>query len=215
MIQRVNQADQTVIPFPKSTRFGIASLGLVFTNLEDAEINESQTMIELLVQCQTEGIAGNIAAQQQWQLPIKPDESRVTGLITTNPNAFSQGVDQQSGGLTANLLSNEVSDQKIQDHLDAATAQVRDRLGLKADEDMPISIRIDQAVYCLSLFAIEQTSSQRVNKEMRLDDFVTERRTHFPRDGMLREAIDRKVLSLIHPFRKNLRFMPDVPGQVD
>ena len=118
-------------------------------------------------------------------------------------------------GITARLVYNSVSDALIQNHLDAAKAQIRTMCGFTADDDDPEDVRFDHAVYCQSLYAIEQTSSQRITKEMNLNDIIKERRSHFPRDSVLREAIHRKILSLIHPFRKNLRFMPDVPGQVD
>jgi len=207
MIQRVNQADQTVILFPKGTRFGIASLGLVFTNLEDAEINESQTMIELLVQCQAEGIAGNIAAQQQWQLPVRPDNSRATGLTLSNPNAFTQGLDAQRGGMTAQLMANEVSNEKIQNFLDVSASQIRTFLGLKESEDLPVALRIDQGVYTWCLYLIETNSSQRINKTMDFDGEITERRRHFPRDENLRHSVEMKILGLISPYRKTERFM--------
>ena len=82
-------------------------------------------------------------------------------------------------------------------------------LGLKDDEAMPESIRIDQAVYCLTLFYIEQNSSQRINKTVDFENEIVERRSHFPRDGALREAIEMKILGLISPFRKTERFMTD------
>ena len=208
-ITRTDRRDQTVVSFPKGTRFGVASLGLVFTNLEDAEINESQTQIELLVRCQTEGIAGNIATQQQWQLPVRPDKSRATGLTIANTTAFSEGVDARAGGMTAGLMQAETDDQKIQNFLDVSTLQIKTMLGLKDDEDMPESIRIDHAVYSWCLYLIEQNSSQRINKTMDLDGQIVERRSHFPRDGQLREAVEMKILGLISPYRQTARFMTD------
>ena len=123
--------------------------------------------------------------------------------------------DEGETGITSRLVASSVSDTLIQAHLDAAKAQIRTMCGFTADDDDPDDVRFDHAVYCQSLYAIEQTSSQRITKEMNLNDIIKERRSPFPRDNVLREAIHRKILSLIHPFRKNLRFMPDVPGQMD
>lgn len=208
VIARTDPASTNIIVIPQGTRFEVHKQGVTFQSLERAEIGESRSQIEILVQDIQTRTRGNIPANQAWYSYIK-------GVTISNPAAFSQGEDNITGGMTASLLANSVSDSNIQNQLDVSTSQVRDMLGLKDSEDLPANIRIDHAVYCLSLYYIEQTSSQRVNKEMKINEFATERRSHFPRDGQLAESIQRKVLNLIAPFRKNERFMPNVPGQMD
>lgn len=210
VMTRTDPADQTVIDIPKGTDFYLPTNAAHFRTLARAIMNESQTQIELLIQNTQNGARGNIAAGQRWgNAPYKPEGSRITGVTLSNPAAFSQGKDSLPGGITAKLMAQETDDQKVQNFLDVSTSQIRTMMGLNEDEDLPVAPRIDHAIYVWCLYLIEQNSSQRINKTMDIQGFIIERRSHFPRDGQLREAVEMKVLGLISPFRQTARFMTD------
>ena len=205
VIARSDPATTNVITIPKGTRFAVYKQGVQFETLEATEVGESQARIEILVRCTERVARGNIPLGQEWS-------SSLMGVTLSNPAAFTEGKDRIAGGLTAGLLAQSVSDANIQNHLNTAKAQVRTLCGFGKDDPDPDDIRFEHAVYCQSLYAIEQTSSQRITREMDFDGDLKERRSHFPRDGQLAESIRMKILNLIAPLRKVESFMPAAPN---
>lgn len=114
----------------------------------------------------------------------------------------------QASDLHSGAFSRGYSDSTIQMFLDSATSIVRDMLAFAEDEALPDKPRMDQAIYTLTLFFIENRSTQEKVSDFDIEVIKT-RQTSYWRDR-LEPAVYRRVVGLINPWRKVAKFMPEV-----
>ena len=213
-IDRTDPSDQTIVTLPISTYY--ISTGQYFRQTEQFELNESLSHIEVLVTADKLGTQGNLPAHSTWVGPFRPPISGVgtlvSGLNLSNPNSFSQGVNEFSPVDGSNqLFSMGLSDQDMQNHLDISTALIKDLMGYLKTENLPDEVRVDHAVYTLTLYNLENKSSQenQLKFSPTADNEVSYSRMSYFRDR-LEGAIRKKVLNLINPYRRLEKFMPEL-----
>ena len=124
-------------------------------------INESQNMVEVPLQARRAGSAGNIEANQNWQVDQSVD------FTVTNPNAFSQGAEAvpQRLGLypSSGDFQQRMDDTRVQEALDTGKLIVKDLGPIKSDvtdEVLFNNVLIKQAVYLISMYWLENNQVQ-------------------------------------------------------
>ena len=125
------------------------------------QINESQNMVEVPLQARRAGSAGNIEANQNWQVDQSVD------FTVTNPNAFSQGAEAvpQRLGLypSSGDFQQRMDDTRVQEALDTGKLIVKDLGPIKSDvtdEVLFNNVLIKQAVYLISMYWLENNQVQ-------------------------------------------------------
>ena len=197
VITRTDPSDQTLISIPKTTAFTTG--GMTFNPVEDHELNQSQRMIEIVVQSSLEGSKGNVASGQDWG-------SALTGVTLGNPGAFSQGIDSVKITDVANsVLSQNINDRVVQSNLDSSVAIVKDMIG-DSMSPLPDVARVDQAVFTLALFFLENVSFKQETKSLNIDPLNFQKTSHFLE--RLEPMVYKRVRNLIAPYRKIWAFVP-------
>ena len=150
----------TVIPILDSLVFYGGGQSFVQANRETMEINESQTMVEIPLIARNAGLAGNIPASQIWNV----DQS--VSFAVSNPNAFSQGAEAlpaRPGLFPASDTGQGYDDERVQEALDIGKAVVKQIGPIKSDvtdETLFANVLIKQAVYLVSMYALENNQVQ-------------------------------------------------------
>ena len=124
-------------------------------------INESQNMVEFPLQARHAGVAGNIEANQNWQVDQSVD------FTVTNPNAFSQGAEAvpQRLGLypSSGDFQQRMDDDRVQEALDTGKLIVKEIGPIKSgttDETLFGNVLIKQATYLVAMYYLENNQVQ-------------------------------------------------------
>ena len=182
---------------PSNSRF--ISNGLGYETLEDFQLSESATQLEVAITAQTPGIRGNLPANQVWTSPV-------ANVVANNPAPLTQGADLIPSSKTDVSWENR-PDSLIQIQLDAAVANIKTRL---AKTDLPDDPRVDRAVYLLANFYMQNRSSQEV--QHKLDEgSISRHETAYYRERVY-QAIQLELSNLLNPFIDVAKFMPEVPS---
>ena len=212
VIRRADPADQKVITIPKTTEFRTAVPGVVFSPSDDYTMSESQSMVEVGLIAVSAGYKGNIPANQHWMTPRLPDMNgqsytKIEGLLISNPAAFQGGADEAGMAEIADLFyANKLSECNIQMHLDVAVSVAKKIVGFNEDENLPENDRVSQAVYTLTLFFIENRSSQEKVTSQDYEAIKSTKTAYFR--SRLEPAIYRRVTSLLNPWIRTWKFVP-------
>ena len=176
-----------IIQVPSGTNFH-SSAGVSFTTSEDLEPNESETFQPIGVSALDVGQGGNLQANQTWS-------SSISGIVATNPVAFSGGEDPIAEISSPNQLVDWTppDDSILEKNLEAGQKIVLTKLGNPAQ--LPDDPRIDRSVYLFAQFFTQNTETQKLSTMGRLGDFSKEKVEQY--GDRVFKAINREVDSLI------------------
>ena len=99
-------------------------------------------------------------------------------------------------------------DSLINSFLTVSSSIIKDMLGLMDSEDLPDDPRVDNAVYLLCLFYLENRSTQEFTDTVTIDEIVRSQRLSYYRANV-REPLMKQTLGMLSKFRKVSRFIPD------
>jgi len=166
-ITKASGRENQSFSIPKDSIF--SAKGLQFKNPEAWQVSESRSdPLDIAVRSESVGVAGNLPSGQHWNSPV-------SGLLVTNPAAFSLGADPipDTPGLYPSDQKLEPSDSLLQLHIDTAIMMVRDIIGLLDTETIPSDDpRVKQAIFLLAMYRLENNSSQQKGRNVP-DEFET------------------------------------------
>ena len=182
-------ADQNPIIIAQGSRF--VAGGIAFTSSEPALIRAGESIAEVSVVATTGGVAGNVPASRQWQA-TDPDGGAIAGVVWLNEREFTGGREAVTAHFIPDrVFFNTITDTSIQTHISLCRDIIRDRLGYEQDEPLPVHLRIDTAVYTLTLFFIENRSSQHKVTAFNPEPFNYTRTDYFR--AALEPAINKRI----------------------
>ena len=118
----------------------------------------------------------------------------------------------QSGSPLGEIQKAHTPDSVIQSHIIVATQIVKSMLGLTATEDMIDNDSVNNSIYLLTLFFIENISSQEQQTKFDPASELSFNKVSYYRQRVL-PALLKQVVMMIAPYRKVKRFIPhDPPG---
>lgn len=173
---------------------------LRFRTLERAELSESADFLPVGVQCQTEGVIGNIASGAVWSSPI-------AGINVSNQNAFSGGLDavpEIPGAVTDWPV---LPDAELTECLAAAREVILKKLSAEALPDSP---RVERAQLILAtFFAQNGRNFQETIRKFGQGDELSETNTEYFRGDRVWMALHKEIDNLLASHTDVLAFMPD------
>ena len=154
-ITKASGRENQAFSIPKDSIF--SARGLQFSNPESWQISESRSdPLDISVRAVSVGLAGNLAIGQQWNSPV-------SGILATNPAAFTLGADPQKQKVGIFPIGQDltITDEKLQLHLDTAISICRSIIGLGQLEVFPEDDpRVKQAVFLLAMYRLENNHTQ-------------------------------------------------------
>ena len=99
-------------------------------------------------------------------------------------------------------------DSVISQHLDICQSIMRDLLGLMPAEPLPDNVRVEHGIYFLTLFHIQNKDTSETQSSMDVGDIAKWTQTSYFRQRLTKPVYNH-VISLISPYRKVKRFIPD------
>ena len=189
-----------IIQVPSGTNFH-SSAGVSFTTSEDLELNESETFQPIAVSALDVGQGGNLQANQTWS-------SSVSGIVATNPSAFSGGENPVAEISSPNQLVDWTppDDSILQKNIDLGKKNVFTKLG--NPDELPDEPAVDRSVYLFAQFYTQNTQTQEIQTKGSLGDF-SKSKTEYYRAQVWR-AINMEVDNLLAPFIDVSKFMEAV-----
>ena len=100
-----------------------------------------------------------------------------------------------------------LTDPVIQSHMSVAEQIVKNMCGYLSSEALPDNPAIDNSIYILTLFFIENVSSQEVTQEFSPASELNFRKVSYYRERVL-PAVLKQITMMISPFVKIKRFIP-------
>ena len=106
--------------------------------------------------------------------------------------------------------SKKPADNLIKSFLNVSSAIIKDMLGFTDSENLPDNDRVDNSIYLLTQFYLENRSSQEKTENIMIDDnFISEKKMSYYRQQVY-PALLKQITGMIVKYRKHTKFIPDL-----